>query len=160
MSGFRPAFSFDTLETKKFSIVAARWNSQIMERLVGGALSAFDQHGVNGSSISVFRVPGAFELGLACQEVARTEKFDAVIALGCVIRGDTPHFDYICAETARGLGQIALQEAIPVAFGVLTVDNLDQALERSDENSQNKGREAVLTVIETLQTLEKIRDVR
>ena len=80
--------------------------------------------------------------------------------MGCVIRGDTPHFDYICAETARGLGQIALQEAIPVAFGVLTVDNLDQALERSDENSQNKGREAVLTVIETLQTLEKIRDVR
>ena len=160
MSGYRPTFSFDTLETRNFSVVAARWNSQIMERLGGGAITAFEQHGVGRSSISVFRVPGAFELGLACQEVARTKKFDAVIALGCVIRGDTPHFDYICAETSRSLGHVALQEAIPVAFGVLTVDNLDQALERSDENSQNKGREAVLTVIETLQTLEKIRDVR
>ena len=159
MSGYRPTFSFGSLQGKKFSLVAARWNGKIMEGLISGALEALQEHSISRSSISLFRVPGAFELGLACQEVARTGKYDGVIALGCVVRGDTPHFDYICAETTRGLGQVALREAIPLAFGVLTVDNLDQALERSDGNSQNKGREAALALIEMLQTLGQIRDI-
>ena len=158
MSEDRPTTDFDDPRGKKFSLVATRWNSHIMDRLIGGALNALAERGVNRSLIHVFRVPGAFELALACQEVARSKKFDAVIALGCVIRGDTPHFDYICGETARGIGQVSVQEAIPVAFGLLTVDNLDQALKRSDENAQNKGREAALTVLDTIQTLEQIRD--
>mgnify|MGYP002008489012 CR=1 FL=1 len=93
---------------------------------------------------------------LASQQAARSGHFDGVIALGCVIRGETPHFDYVCAETTRGLGQVGLQEALPVAFGLLTTDNLQQALQRSSDNADNKGEEAILTVLEMLKTLKNI----
>ena len=95
-------------------------------------------------------MPGAFELPLASQRAAQTGRFDGVIALGCVIRGDTPHFDYVCSETTRGIGEVGLTENLPVAFGLLTTDTLEQSLERSGNNAENKGEEAALTVLEML----------
>jgi len=102
-------------------------------------------------------VPGAFELPLAAQQAARTGRFDAIITLGCVIRGDTPHFDYVCSETTRGIGEVSLKEALPVAFGLLTTDNLQQALERSGDNEENKGEEAALTVLEMLSVFKQMQ---
>ena len=157
MSGHRPDKKRFDVSGKNFALVVARWNSQVMERLLNGALGALADQSVSQSAISVFRVPGAFELSLAAQQAARSGRFDAIIALGCVIRGETPHFDYISGETTRSLGQVALQEAMPVAFGVLTVDNLEQALKRSENSMTNKGAEAALTALEILETLHQIK---
>jgi 6,7-dimethyl-8-ribityllumazine synthase len=102
------------------------------------------------SDMDIYRVPGAFELPLASQKAARKGVYSAVIALGCVIRGGTPHFDYVCSETTRGIGEVSLSENLPVAFGLLTTDNLDQAEERSGDNNENKGEEAALTALEMI----------
>ena len=148
MSEFRPVEgSFDAGDAR-FAIVVARWNSEITEGLLKGAIRALGRHGVPENEITVVRVPGAFELPLAAQKVAESGNYSAVICLGCVIRGGTPHFEYVCSECTRGIGEVALQSGLPIAFGVLTTDDLQQALDRSGDNEENKGEEAALTVLE------------
>lgn len=158
MSEYRPdEGSFDVADVR-IAIVTARWNAEITDALLEGALRALARHGIRGDDVESYRVPGAFELPLACQRAARTDRFDAIIALGCVIRGDTPHFDYVCAETTRGIGEVSLCEDMPVAFGLLTTDNLQQAQERSGDNPENKGEEAALTVLEMLTVFSQMQD--
>ena len=131
----------------RVAIVAARYNEQIVEQLVEGAVAAWRAGGGADDALRVERVPGAFELPLAAQLLARTGRYDAVVALGCVIRGDTAHFDFVAGECARGLQQVMLATAVPVAFGVLTTENVQQAQERSAPGAQNKGAEALHTAI-------------
>ena len=148
MSEFRPQeLSFDVGDSA-IAIVVARWNSQITDGLLKGAQQELARNNVK--NVKVVTVPGAFELPVAAKKVAQTGKYDAVITLGCVIRGGTPHFDYVCSETARGVGEVALTECLPVAFGVLTTDDLQQALDRSGDNEENKGIEAAAAVLEML----------
>lgn len=140
----------------KFGIVASRFNSLITERLVEGAIDCLVRHGADDANITVVKVPGAFELPLAVQAMCNTEKYDSVIALGCVIRGGTPHFDYVAGEASKGITQSAMNAGIPVAFGLLTCDNLEQALERAGAKGGNKGWEAALSAIEMVDLLAKI----
>ena len=156
MSEFRPSEKIFDIVEARVAVIAARWNGEITDGLLSGAIKALTRHGIAQSNIEIFRVPGAFELPLASQRAARTGRFCAVICLGCVIRGDTPHFDYVCSETTRGIGQVSLNENLPVAFGLLTTDNLEQSLERSGDNSENKGEEAALTALEMLTMLQKM----
>ena len=156
MSEFRPSEKIFGILEARVAVVAARWNGEITDGLLSGAIKALTRHGIVQNDIEIFRVPGAFELPLASQRAARTGRFSAIISLGCVIRGDTPHFDYVCSETTRGIGQVSLNENLPVAFGLLTTDNLEQSLERSGDNSENKGEEAALTALEMLTMLQKM----
>ena len=156
MSEFRPSEKIFGILEARVAVIAARWNGEITDGLLSGAIKALTRHGIVQNDIEIFRVPGAFELPLASQRAARTGRFSAVISLGCVIRGDTPHFDYVCSETTRGIGQVSLNENLPVAFGLLTTDNLEQSLERSGDNSENKGEEAALTALEMLTMLQKM----
>ena len=156
MGEFRPQEGNFSVGDSRIAVVTARWNSEITEGLRKGALRALKRHNVE--AIEDFYVPGAFELPLAAQRAALTGRFDAVITLGCVIRGDTPHFDYVCAETTRGIGEVGLQQNMPVAFGLLTTDNLQQALERAGDNQENKGEEAALTVLEMLELFKSMQD--
>ncbi len=157
MSEYRPEEGNFNVGPVRIAVVAARWNAEITDGLVEGAVRAFSRHGIEGAALDVFRVPGAFELPLASQRAARTGRYNAVVALGCVIRGDTPHFDYVCSETTRGIGEVALQEDLPVAFGLLTTDNLQQSLDRSGDNPENKGEEAALTILELLTVFKQIQ---
>ena len=129
-------------------IIAARFNDGIVNPMIDGALAAWRRHGGDPQRVTLVRVPGAFELPLAAKRFAATGRFDGVVALGCVIRGDTPHFDFVAAEAARGLSQASLDTGVPVAFGVLTVNTLEQAQERAAVDRLDKGGEAMLTVIE------------
>ena len=157
MSEYRPEEgSFNTGKIR-IAVIAARWNATVPDALLDGAVRALARHGVSGAAVETFRVPGAFELPLASQQAARTGRFDAIISLGCVIRGDTPHFDYVCAETTRGIGHVALTENLPVGFGLLTTDNLQQALDRCGDNAENKGEEAALTILELLTVLKNMQ---
>ncbi len=131
----------------RVAIVAARYNEQIVEQLVDGALAAWRSAEGADDALSIERVPGAFELPFAAQLLARTGHYDAIVALGCVIRGDTAHFDFVAGECARGLQRVMLATAVPVAFGVLTTENAQQAHERSTPGVQNKGAEALHTAI-------------
>ncbi len=156
MSEFRPVEgNFETGDAH-YAIVVSRWNTEITEPLLHGALRALARQGVADKQVSVYRVPGAFELPLTAQQVGGRDHVDAVIALGCVIRGDTPHFDYVCSECARGIGDVALALGKPVAFGVLTTDNLEQAQLRSGDDHENKGEEAALTAMEMVSLLAQI----
>jgi 6,7-dimethyl-8-ribityllumazine synthase len=132
----------------RFAIVASRWNDFISSRLVEGALDALDRLGADEKLVEVHRVPGAFEIPLLAFKLADSEEFDAVICLGTIIRGQTPHFDYIASEVTRGIGEAGLQTGIPVVFGVITADNLDQAIERAGVKLGNKGFEAATTAVE------------
>jgi 6,7-dimethyl-8-ribityllumazine synthase len=136
-------------EGLRFGIVVGRFNSFIGERLLEGALDALIRHGADDSQITVARVPGAFEIPLASQKLARSGKFDAIICLGAVIRGSTPHFDYVSSEVTKGIAHVSLETGVPVAFGVLTVDTIEQAIERAGTKAGNKGFDAAMTVIET-----------
>ena len=157
MSEFRPEEGIFDLDDVRIAVISARWNADVTDGLLAGAVRALGRHKIDGNAVEVYRVPGAFELPLAAQQAARTGRFDAIITLGCVIRGDTPHFDYVCSETTRGIGEVSLKEALPVAFGLLTTDNLQQALERSGENEENKGEEAALTVLEMLSVFKQMQ---
>ncbi len=141
---------------ERFCIVAARFNESIVERLVQGALDALKRHGANDSKIPVIRVPGAYELPLAVQRAAKSRSYDGIIALGVVIRGATPHFDYVCNECAAGLSRISLDMEIPVGFGLLTCDTVEQAIERSGTKAGNKGADAALATIEMVSLLRQI----
>jgi len=140
-------------------IVAARFNGEIVDKLVTGALTALDEHGAAAERIELVHVPGAFELPVVLQAMARTERFDVLVALAAIIRGATPHFEYISAEVARGCAQIALASDIPVGFGVLTVNSWDQALERAGGPLGNKGAEAALSAVEALNVLRHLRRI-
>ena len=136
-------------EGLRFGIVVGRFNSFIGERLLEGALDALVRHGADDAQITVVRVPGAFEIPLATKKLAETGNFDALICLGAVIRGSTPHFDYVASEVSKGVAHISLDSGIPVAFGVLTTDTIEQAIERAGTKAGNKGFDAAVTAIET-----------
>ncbi len=155
MGEFRPQEGNFSVKEARIAVITARWNSQVTEGLRDGALRALKRHNIE--IVEDFYVPGAFELPLAAQKAAKTGRFQGIITLGCVIRGDTPHFDYVCAETTRGIGEVSLSQDIPVAFGLLTTDNLQQALERADDNNENKGEEAALTVLEMLELFKSMQ---
>ena len=140
----------------KFAIVAAQFNSFIVDRLVDGALEALKQHGVQDSNIDIIKVPGAFELPLVTSKTIATGRYDAVIALGAVVRGGTPHFEYVSAACVDGLKQVCLKTGVPVSLGVLTVDNLEQAIDRTEPKAGNKGEEAALAALETLSVIRKL----
>ncbi len=140
----------------KFAIVATRFNDIIVDRLVGGAVDYLARHGADKENITIIRVPGAFELPLVCQKVAASRQYDGILALGAVIRGGTPHFDYVCAEAAKGIGQVTLASGTPVGFGLLTTDNLEQAIERAGSKGGNKGVEAAAAMLETVRVLEQL----
>ena len=134
--------------TANFAIVVARFNGFVVEGLLTGAIDTLIRHGVRESNITVIRVPGAFEMPVTTKKVAKSGNYDAIITLGAVIRGGTPHFDYVAGECASGLARIALEEEIPVAFGVLTTDTIEQAVERSGTKAGNKGVDAAMTALE------------
>ena len=132
----------------RFAIVVSRWNDSLTSKLADGAREALLESAVTESSIETFTVPGAFELPVTCMRVAETGDFDAVIALGVVIRGDTPHFDYVAGQAAAGILQASMQTGVPVMFGVITADTMQQALDRTREKSDNKGYEAAQSALE------------
>ncbi|MBH5318008.1 6,7-dimethyl-8-ribityllumazine synthase [Paenibacillus sp. GSMTC-2017] len=132
----------------KYGVVVGRFNEFISGKLLGGALDAFKRHGAEESDVEVAWVPGAFEIPLIAQKMAESGKYDAVITLGAVIRGSTPHFDYVCNEAAKGVSAVALKTGVPTIFGVLTVDSIEQAIERAGTKAGNKGYEAAVTAIE------------
>lgn len=140
----------------KFALVVGRFNSFVVESLVSGAIDTLVRHGIKESDIAVIRAPGAFELPLVAQRVAQREEFDAIIALGAVIRGGTPHFEYVAGECTKGLAQVSMQYDVPVAFGVLTVDSIEQAIERSGTKAGNKGGEAALSALEMVSLLAQL----
>ena len=133
---------------KKISIVVSRFNSFLTERLVEGAVDCLTRHGVIENDINIYYVPGAFEIPLICKKIAACKNIDAVIALGAVIRGDTPHFDYVASEVSKGVNAVSLETGIPVVFGVLTTDTIEQAEIRSGAKGSNKGFEAAMTALE------------
>ena len=140
----------------RFAIVAARFNEFIVESLIKGALHCLRQHGAADGEIEIFRVPGAFEMPIAIDKVAATRRFDGIVALGAVIRGGTPHFDYVAGECVKGVTAASLKHGIPIGNGVLTVDTIEQAIERAGTKAGNKGEEATLAVIEMVSLLRRI----
>ena len=139
-----------TNATASYGIAVARFNSFIVDRLLDGALDALRKQGVQDRDITIVKVPGSYELPLTVKKMTESDSYDAVIALGAVIRGGTPHFEYVAGECVKGLSQVSLNSGIPVAFGVLTVDTIEQAIERAGTKAGNKGAEAALTAIEML----------
>ncbi len=140
----------------KFALVASRFNSFIVDRMIEGCLDALSRHGADITSSVLIRVPGAFELPLAVRKAALKGSFDAVIALGAIIRGSTPHFDFLSAEATKGLAQVMLDTGCPVAYGVTTTDTIEQAIERAGTKAGNKGWEAAMSAIEMANLLRKI----
>ena len=140
----------------QFALVVSRWNSFVVEHLLEGAVDTLRRHGISDKQITIFRTPGAFEIPLVAKKVADQKKFDAIIALGAVIRGGTPHFEYVAGECVKGLGQVSLNSGIPVAFGVLTVDTIEQAIERSGTKAGNKGAEAATSALEMVNLLKQL----
>jgi len=140
----------------RYAIVVARFNSFVVESLLEGTLDTLKRHGIAMDAVTVIRVPGAYEIPIATQRLAMSKKYDAIIALGAVIRGGTPHFDYVAGECVKGLSQVGLQFNIPVTFGVLTVDTIEQAIERSGTKAGNKGAEAALSAIEMVSLLRQL----
>ncbi|QEP45068.1 6,7-dimethyl-8-ribityllumazine synthase [Ectothiorhodospiraceae bacterium BW-2] len=142
-----------TINGAKFALVVGRFNSFVVEHLLEGALDTLKRHGAAEEDLTIIRAPGAFEIPLVVEKVARRGEVDAIIALGAVIRGGTPHFEYVASECTKGLATVSLTHQIPVAFGVLTVDTIEQAIERSGTKAGNKGVEATLSAIEMVNLL-------
>ncbi|MAJ41930.1 MAG: 6,7-dimethyl-8-ribityllumazine synthase [Oceanospirillales bacterium TMED91] len=142
----------------RYAIVVGRFNQFVVDSLVEGAVDALVRHGVGEDNITVIRVPGAYEIPLAAQAVAEKGDVDAIIALGAVIRGSTPHFDYVAGESASGLNKVQMDTGVPCAFGVLTVDTIEQAIERAGTKAGNKGAEAALVAIEMVSVLRQISE--
>ena len=140
----------------RFAVVVSRWNDAYTSRLLDGAQEALAERGASDADVEVFEVPGAFELPLACLKAAEIGNFDAVIALGLVLRGETPHFDFVAGECAKGLAQSALTSGVPVAFGVLTTDSIEQAIERAGTKAGNKGADAAMAALEMVSLYGKL----
>lgn len=141
---------------RSFGIVVSRFNSIVTGRLLDGALDCLVRHGADEKAVTVVYCPGSFEIPQVAMQMATSGRFDAIITLGCVVRGETPHFDYIAAEAAKGVAQVAMQTGVPTAFGVLTTETLEQALERAGAKSGNKGWDAALTAIELVQISQQL----
>jgi 6,7-dimethyl-8-ribityllumazine synthase len=140
----------------KFAIVAARFNDFITSKLVEGAVDALQRHGAAESDIEILKVPGAYEIPLAAKMLARSKKYNAIICLGAVIRGATPHFEYVSAEVSKGVASVSMESGLPVIFGVLTTDNIEQAIERAGTKSGNKGWDAALAAIEMANVMRQL----
>jgi 6,7-dimethyl-8-ribityllumazine synthase len=140
----------------KFGIVASRFNDFITARLVDGALDGLLRHGVAEADVDIVRVPGSFEIPLVAQRLARAKKYDAILCLGAVIRGATPHFEYVSAEVSKGVASVSLESGVPVIFGVLTTDTIEQAIERAGTKSGNKGWDAALSAIEMVSLMKQL----
>ncbi|MBK1730721.1 6,7-dimethyl-8-ribityllumazine synthase [Thiococcus pfennigii] len=141
------------VEQARFCLVVSRFNSFIVESLLAGAVDTLKRHGAQESDLTIVRVPGAFEMPVVIERIAAKGGYDAIIALGAVIRGGTPHFEYVAGECVKGMAQVSLKYALPVAFGVLTVDTIEQAIERAGTKAGNKGAEAALSAIEMVSLL-------
>lgn len=141
---------------KKYGIVVARFNEFISSKLLGGALDALKRHGVADSEITVAWTPGSWEIPLVAKKMAGSKKYDAVLALGAVIRGGTPHFEYVASEAAKGVAQASLETGVPILFGILTTDNIEQAVERAGTKAGNKGFDAAVSAIEMVNLLEQL----
>jgi 6,7-dimethyl-8-ribityllumazine synthase len=140
----------------RFAIIVSRFNSFIGERLVEGALDALHRHGTGRAAITTVRVPGAFEIPLVAKRLAATGEYDALICLGAVIRGATPHFDYVASEVSKGIATVSLESGVPIAFGILTTETIEQAIERAGTKAGNKGFDAAVSVIEMVNLLKAI----
>jgi 6,7-dimethyl-8-ribityllumazine synthase len=140
----------------RFGIVASRFNDFIVDRLIAGALDMLTKHGASPSDIEIVRVPGAFEMPLALKKLAAGRRYHALLALGCVIRGATPHFDYVAGEATRGIGAVSLEHEIPIGFGLLTVETIEQAIERAGTKAGNKGADAALAAVQMASTLKQL----
>lgn len=153
MSNLKTIEGSMTHTSGRYALLVGRWNSFVVEHLLEGAVDTLKRHGVGSEQITVIRVPGAFEIPLACQRLAKTGNYDAIVALGAVIRGGTPHFEHVAGECTKGIAQVSLSHDIPIAFGVLTVDSIEQAIERSGTKAGNKGVEAALSALEMVSLL-------
>ena len=147
---------FTPLQDARFALVASRFNSFIVQSLINGAVDTLCRHGVPETGIDLIWTPGSFELPLAAQKLAASERYDGIVALGAVIRGGTPHFDYVAGECVKGMAQVSLKHGVPIAFGVLTVDTIEQAIERAGTKAGNKGAEAAMSAIEMVNVLRQI----
>lgn len=145
-----------TAEGMKIGLLIGRWNGFIVDSLVKGAMDTIVRHGGSEDNVEQVFVPGAFEIPVVAQKMADSGKYDAIVALGAVIRGGTPHFEYVAGECVKGIGQVALKSGVPVSFGVLTVDTIDQAIERAGTKAGNKGEECTLAAIETANVLKQL----
>ena len=151
---FQPA---DLPDSARIAVVAARFNADVTDELLNGCLRRFGELGIEGSRVEIYRVPGAFELPVAAKMLARTHRFSAIVCLGCIIRGDTPHFEYVAREAARGVQEVALHEMLPTIFGVLTVDNAEQARERIGGKHGHYGERAAESAAEMIALVTRIR---
>ncbi len=145
-----------TIRGIRFGLAVARFNSFVVESLLDGAIDILLRHGAVDNDLEIIRVPGAFELPLVVQKMANSKKYDTIIALGAVIRGGTPHFEYVAGECTKGLSQVMMQSGLPISFGVLTVDSIEQAIERAGTKAGNKGAEAAMSAVEMVNVLRKI----
>ncbi len=143
-------------EGKRFGIIASRFNDFITDKLVGGALDALTRSGALDADIDLVKVPGAFEIPMLAQRMARSKQYHALICLGAVIRGATPHFDYVCAEASKGIAQVSMETEIPVIFGIVTTDTIEQAIERAGTKAGNKGWNAAVAAIEMANLMESV----
>lgn len=140
----------------RFCLVVSRFNSFVVESLLAGAVDTLKRHGAEESDLTIVRVPGAFEMPVAIEHIAAKGEYDAIVAVGAVIRGGTPHFDYVAGECVKGMAQVSLKHGVPVAFGLLTVDTIEQAIERSGTKAGNKGADAALSAIEMVNLLRQL----
>ena len=145
-----------TVAKARFCLVVARWNSFVVESLEKGALDTLQRHGASAEDITIVRIPGAFEMPLVLDKIAAKREYDAIVALGAVIRGGTPHFEYVAGECVKGMAQVTLKHGVPIAFGVLTVDSIEQAIERAGTKAGNKGGEAAASAIEMVNLLRQL----
>jgi len=145
------------VQNQKFGVVVGRFNEFISGKLLGGCIDGLKRHGCNEDNIEVAWVPGAFEIPLVAQKLVKTGKYDAVICLGAVIKGSTPHFDYVCSEVSKGVAKVSLDSGVPVIFGVLTTESIEQAIERAGTKAGNKGYDAAVTAIEMANLLDSIK---
>ena len=141
---------------EKIGIVCARFNEFIVSKLLGGAVDGLVRHGISEENIDLAWVPGAFEIPLICEKMVKTGKYDAVICVGAVIRGDTSHYDYVCNEVSKGVAQVGLETGVPVLFGIVTTENIEQAIARAGSKAGNKGYDCALSAIEMVNLLEQI----
>ncbi|MGL4366730.1 MAG: 6,7-dimethyl-8-ribityllumazine synthase [Brevinemataceae bacterium] len=148
---------FSVQPKTSIAIAASRFNEFIVSKLISGAEDGLLRHGVSGDSIDLVWVPGAFELPFIAQKLAQTKKYDAVICLGAVIRGSTTHYDYVCNEAAKGIAQVSMQTGVPIIFGILTTENIEQAIERAGTKAGNKGFESSLTAIEMISLSQQLK---
>ena len=145
-----------TVHNARFCVVVSRWNAVVVESLLAGAIDTLKRHGAQDGDITIVRLPGAFEMPLVLEKIAAKREYDAIVALGAVIRGGTPHFEYVAGECVKGMSQVTLKHGLPIAFGVLTVDTIEQAIERAGTKAGNKGAEAAASAIEMVNLLRQL----